>query len=66
MDDAQALAELKAADAQLHGGAPQYDDATPQKLLSHYKLYREARATLQSLDLSETRTAQTLAPGDVK
>ncbi|MSQ09677.1 MAG: hypothetical protein EXR52_01530 [Dehalococcoidia bacterium] len=66
MDDAQALAELKAADAQLHGGAPQYDDATHQKLLSHYKLYLEARAMLQSMDLTEVRSAQVLAPGDAK
>jgi len=66
MDDAQVLAELKAADAQRNGGTLRYDDATHQKMLSQYKLYLEARAKLQSLDLTETRTAQTLAAGGAR
>lgn len=66
MDDAQALAELKAADAQRNGGTPRYDDATHQNMLSHFKLYLEAREKLQSLDLTETRTAQTLAAGGAR
>jgi hypothetical protein len=65
MDDAQALADLKALDAQINGGN-HYDAETYQKMLPHYQAYLEAREKLRALPLGDVKAAQVLPAGGVK
>ena len=55
------LATLKAIDALLKNN--DYDDATFEQVLTHYRQYLEAREKLLELPLGEVQTAQVMLAG---